>query len=98
MSKYDDIQQAIQNQETFNYDGASSVYIASPVDIELNRGKAEDAAVAELQQAMEGQSKGYLVFSYSTPIALFTPAAVTVPEAKYSSTTSRLQNLCRRFQ
>ena len=41
----------------------------------------------------------YVVFSYSTEIARVSPEmeAPEVPERKYSSTTSKQQNLCRTW-
>lgn len=40
----------------------------------------------------------YVAYSYSTPIAWVThDGTVTVPDVKYSSTTSRQQTLCRAY-
>lgn len=78
-------------------EGAHSTFIDSPGYIELNQGEASDDTVAVLQEAMKGQDTGYLIFSYATPVAVLTDAGMTVTEEKFSTTTSRLQNICREF-
>lgn len=39
----------------------------------------------------------YYVYSYATPIAWVKDDVVTIPEVKYSSTTSRQQTICRAY-
>jgi hypothetical protein len=55
----------------------------------------DEHAKALLADAGKGDVD-YVVYSYSTPIAWHTPKGWTIPDVKYSRTTSRHQGVVRR--
>lgn len=92
---YTDIKASIAHREPYTASNSHALRVGDPETIELNSGEAPPEAIKELQDAL-GQDTGYLVFSYSTPVALFTASGkISVPDQKYSSTTSKLQKICR---
>lgn len=51
---------------------------------------------SDLADTMRSHNPSYVVKSYSTPVAWHGDQGWVVPDVKYSSTTSRLQNTIRR--
>lgn len=51
---------------------------------------------SEFAEQMRSHNPSYVVKSYQTPIAWHGDKGWVVPDVKYSSTTSRLQNTIRR--
>jgi len=65
------------------------------VDGPVSPGRLPAECVDSLREATTGG--GYVVFSYATPIAWWSPGAGwTVPEVRYSVTTCRHQAIVRR--
>lgn len=54
-----------------------------------------DAAL--LKAWLDDYDSVYVVWSYSTVIAYAIPGHSRVPDKKYSPTTSRQQNICRKY-
>ena len=88
-----DIARALRNGEPFATSGALKG-IANPWWVESGRMRESDRA--EMYSARDSIGIDYVIYSYGTPIAYRTADGNwTIPDAKYSVTTSKHQSTIR---
>lgn len=97
---YDQIQSLISNNETFNGNSSSAKRL-NYVPRETGR-LYDDSSLRAWEDSLNGHNDFYVVYSYGTPMmvhALGTAGEIEpwINPNKYSTTTSRLQNIIRRI-
>ena len=94
---YKDVESFIYNREEFNHGSCSARWYERFEDVDTGLMQFSDACL--LDAAFERSNSGvFVVRSYETPIAWVVPGEdAVIPDVKYSSTTSRQQNICRRY-
>lgn len=91
---YDDVTSAIYNREEFKHSSCEARWYESFQDVDT--GLLQLSEAEQLGAAFAGGAPVYVVKSYDTPIAWVADGGDRViPDVKYSSTTSRQQNICR---
>lgn len=89
---YRRIPDALRTRETFE---GNSMYAVRMLASHVSTGQLSGD---DLKAFRAIQGEAYVVKSYNTPIAWITEdGTVTIPDTKYSATTSRQQNLCRAW-
>lgn len=94
---YNEIESALYNMEEFVGNSCHAKLMES--NSQLGQGVAPQEDFEKMNSVFKANSSCYVVFSYNTPIAIqgMDTGEVVIPEVKYSSTTSRQQNLCRKY-
>lgn len=89
---YNEIPNKIRNREEFNGSSARGAFVTA-----VDGGEAPESDVEAIREVIAHNGRGYVVFSYHTPIAAVSEDEQVsfVSNESYSSTTSRLQNICR---
>lgn len=88
-----EVQYAVQLRQDFECNNSLWGY-SGPAPRIWNRGQLPDQYHDAFQEA-HAADDFYAVWSYATPIAWFANGQWTVPEVKYSSTTSNHQRVVR---
>lgn len=89
---YRDVETAISNRTDFKHSSCYGKNVKAGVLRDF--GMAPNDAECDMKLVADNQDC-YVVVSYDTPIAVASGKNIVIPEVKYSSTTSRQQNLCR---
>ena len=91
---YKGMEQAIAGMKDFRHTTCKGAWVDTLPDSEYPLSVPDEAL---LKAWLDEYGSVYVVWSYDTVIAYAIPGAGRVPGKKYSSTTTRQQNICRKY-